>query len=231
MFRPTKITFHLDGSGVYYDPFEPPMLDGILAVAFMSLVRARRGEVYEHEEIGRDEPPYDVPLPLARWSVGDVWGWKASALFPDGETAESLVYWRKRLRQHRIELTEGSPNTTNGVYRDWNMPLPLLLCRRMVAYCVTDREGRRDIRRQLEKIRWIGKKRAHGRGRVIGVTVEQCEVDYSIARDGTLTRWMPSDTGSRLVRPRPPYWNVVGRVRCAEIGETATDVAVHHAEL
>src|SRR5690554_6977322 len=182
MMTPHRITFHLDGTGVYYDPYEPLMLDGILAVAFMPLVRARRGEVYEHEEIGRDEPPYDVPLPLAKWHVGDVWGWRASALFPEGETAETLTYWRKRLRQDRIEITEGSPNLTNGIYRDWNMPLPKLLCRQMVAYCVTDREGRRDIRRQL-------------------------------------TRWMPREDGTRLVRPRPPYWNNVGRVACAEVGE------------
>lgn len=221
MYSPHKITFHLDGTGVYYDPFEPPTLDGILAVAFMALIRARREESYEHEEIGRDEPPYDVPLPLGRWSVGDVWGWKASALFPDGETAESLVYWRKRLRQNRIELTEGSPNTTNGIYRDWNMPLPLLLCRSMAAYCVTDRSGRHDIRRQLEKIRWLGKKRGHGHGRIVGITMEKCDEDYSTHRDGKLTRWMPSEDGSRLVRPRPPYWNNYGRVKCAEIGEPA----------
>lgn len=216
---PHKITFHLDGSGVYYDPYEPLMLDGILTVAFVSLVRARRGERYEHEEIGRDEPPYDVPLPLEKWQIGDVWGWKASALFPDGETAESLVFWRKRLRQNRVELTDSSPNLTNGTYRDWNMPLPLLLCRSMTAYCVTDREGRRDIRRQLERVRWLGKKRAHGRGRIVGVDVEKCDEDYSTQRDGMLMRWMPSDRGSRLVRPRPPYWNNVGRVLCAEIGE------------
>lgn len=217
---PHRITFQLDGSGVYYDPYEPLMLDGILAVAFMALVRARKGERYAHEEIGRDEPPYEVALPLDRWEICDSWGWKASALFPEGESAETLVYWRKRLRQGRIEFTDGSPNTTNGIYRDWNMPLPLLLCRSMTAYCVTDREGRRDIRRQLAKIRWLGKKRAHGHGRVVGVEVQQIDEDWSITRDGIAMRWLPSEAGSRLVRPRPPYWNIVGRVRCCEIGET-----------
>lgn len=219
MMTPHRITFHLDGTGVYYDPYEPLMLDGILAVAFMPLVRARRGEVYEHEEIGRDEPPYEVPLPLAKWHVGDVWGWRASALFPQGETAETLTYWRKRLRQDRIEITEGAPNLTNGIYRDWNMPLPKLLCRKMVAYCVTDREGRRDIRRQLERIKYLGKKRAHGHGRIVGIEVAKCDEDFSTERDGRLTRWMPREDGTRLVRPRPPYWNNVGRVACAEIGD------------
>ena len=222
MFRPLKITFHLDGSGVYYDPFEPPMLDGILAAV------AARHHVHG-EPPGRDEPPDEIPLPLAKWRAGGCWGWRASALFPEGETAESLVYWRKRFRQHRVEITEGSPNLTNGIYRDWNMPLPLLLTRRMVAYCVGDR---RNIRHELVRgVRWVGKKRAHGRGRVVGIDIEVIEHDYSIERDGRLMRWMPREDGTRLVRPRPPYWNIVGRVRCAEIGEAATDAAVQHAEL
>lgn len=209
MMTPHKITFHLDGTGVYYDPFEPLMLDGILAAACF--------HHYVHgEPPARDEEPFDIPLPLERWRVGDAWGWKASALFPDGETAESLVYWRKRFRQNRIELTEGSPNLTNGVYRDWNMPLPLLLCRRMVAFAVGDANALHEL---VRNVRWLGKKRAHGRGRVVSIDVERIDDDYSIERDGQLMRWMPREDGSRLVRPRPPYWNICGRVACGEIGD------------
>lgn len=210
MMTPLKITFHLDGTGVYYDPFEPIMLDALLAWC------AARHHVHG-EPPARDEQPFDIPLPLARWHRGDVWGWRASALFPEGDSAESLVFWRKRLRQDRVHLTEGSPNLTNGVYRDWNMPLPLLLCRTMVAYAFGDR---RQVRHELVRnVRWLGKKRAHGRGRVVSIEVDRINDDYSILRDGQLMRWMPSEEGSRLVRPRPPYWNICGRVRCAEIGD------------
>lgn len=212
MFRPLRITFRLDGSGLYYDPYEPLMLDGLLAAA------CSRHHVHG-EPPARDEEPFDVPLPLQRWQRGEAWGWHASALIPDGNTAESLLYWRKRLRQGRITLTDGSPNLTNGIYRDWNMPLPLLLCRTMVAYAVGDR---RQVRHELVRnIKWLGKKRAHGRGRVIGIDVETIEDDWSIARDGRLMRWMPRDDGQRLARPRPPYWNVCGAVACAEIGDPA----------
>lgn len=210
MFSPLKIIFHLDGTGLYYDPFEPLMLDGILAAA------CSRHHVHG-EPPAREEEPFDIPLPLARWQRGDAWGWRASALLPDGETAETLVHWRKRLRQDRIELTSGSPNLTNGVYRDWNMPLPLLLCRRMVAFAVGDRRG---VRRELVRnVKWLGKKRAHGRGRVVSIDVDRIEDDYSIERDHQLMRWMPCEDGTRLVRPRPPYWNICGRVACGEIGE------------
>jgi hypothetical protein len=209
MFRPLKITFHLDGTGVYYDPCEPLMLDGILAAALC------RWHVHG-EPPARDEEPFDVPLPLKRWEMGGTWGWHASALFPDGATAESLHYWRKRFRQIRVELTEGMPNLTNGTYRDWNMPLPLLLAPRMVAYANGERAR---IRRELRRsIKYLGKKRAHGRGAVVGIDAERMQADWSLYKNGTAMRWLPSSDGVRLVRPRPPYWNTCGRVMCEEIG-------------
>lgn len=213
MFKPMRVIFTLDGSGVYYDPAEPPTLDGLLSVA------CARHHVHG-EAPARDETPDDIPLPLQRWNVAGEWGWCASALFPQGATGETLTHWRKRFRQDRIQITEGSPNLTNGIYRDWNMPLPLLLTRALVAYAVGDR---RMVRRELiRSIRWIGKKRAHGHGRVVGIEVETIEKDYSIANDGYYTRYMPDVRGVRLVRPRPPYWSNVGRVICAEIGAAVT---------
>lgn len=208
MFRPLKLTFSLDGTGVYYDPAEPPTLDGILAAILC------RFHVHG-EPPARDEPPFDVPLPLKRWRIGGAWGWHASALFPDGLSTESLQHWRKRFRQNRVELTEGSPNLTNGVYRDWNMPLPLLLAPRLVAYAFGEAGRlRRELRRDLKH---IGKKRAHGRGAVVAIDVDEVPEDYSLVKDGLAMRWLPDPDGARLVRPRPPYWSTVGRVPCAEI--------------
>jgi hypothetical protein len=210
MFRPMRIVFQLDGTGVCFDPAEPIMLDALLASALC------RFHVHG-EPPARDEEPFDIPLPLQRWKSGSAWGWSASALQPDGDKAESLQYWRKRFRQGRVELAAGAPNLTNGVYRDWNMPMPLLLTHRLVGYAVGD-AGR--VRRELRRsVRSLGKKRAHGRGRVIGIDVETCEDDFSITRDGIAMRWFPQPDGARLVRPRPPYWNMIGRVQCCEIGE------------
>ena len=132
MFSPLRVTFRLDGSGVYYDPAEPLMLDGILAAACS--IHHTHGE-----PPSRDEEPDDIPLPIRRWEIAGTWGWHASALFPEGDTVETLQFWRKRFRQNRIEMSEGSPNLQNGVYRDWNMPLPLLLCRSMIGYAYGDR--------------------------------------------------------------------------------------------
>ena len=184
------------------------MLDGILAAACV------RWHLHG-EPPARDEPCDDVPLPLERWHLGGTWGWKASALFPDGDQAEGLQFWRKRFRQNRIELTAGSPNLTNGIYRDWNMPLPLLLVPRMVAYGVGDVHR---VRHELKRsIRWLGKKRAHGHGRVLTIDVERVDYDWSMYRDGKPTRWLPDVDGHRLVRVRSPYWNTTERVQCCEI--------------
>lgn len=209
MFRPIKITFHLDGTGIYYDPAEPLMLDGILAAALC------RFHVHG-EPPARDEEPFDVPLPVKKWKIGGTWGWCASALFPDGETAESLQFWRKRFRQNRVELTQGSANLTNGPYRDWNMPLPLLLAPRMVAYAFGEM-GR--VRRELRRsIKHIGKKRAHGRGAVVQINVDEIPEDWSLRKGNAAMRWIPDVKGTRIVRPRPPYWSVVGAVRCCDVG-------------
>ena len=75
------------------------------------------------------------------------------------------------------------------------------------------------MRRALRRsIRWLGKKRAHGHGRVLDIEVDVIEEDYSMVRDGITMRWLPHVDGTRLIRPRPPYWSSCGRVVCAEIG-------------
>jgi hypothetical protein len=214
MFRPLKIRFELDGTGMYYDPMEPPMLDGILTAASI------RWHVHGEPPM-RDEVPDVVPLPLKKWQMGEHWGWCASALFPGEETMHSLTHWRKRFRHHREHLTTGSPNTKNGIYRDWNMPLPLLLTRSLVGFAFGE-SGK--IRRELRRsVKYIGKKRGHGYGRVVAVEVVESEDDYSLVRYGKATRYLPDPAGDRMVRLVPPYWNNCDRVACCEIGEPAPE--------
>ena len=216
--RPLKITFHLDGSGIYLDPREPIMLDGLLAWALAPF--------HCHgDPPTRDEMPDDIPLPLGRWERGGVWGWHASALFPDGDNYETLQYWRKRFRSSRAELMRGTVNVASGTYRDYNMPMPLVLTPRMTAWALGDRKRVAQILRK--HVRNLGKKRAYGKGRVSEVTVEWCEEDGSLQQDGAAMRWLPDAGGVRVVRPRPPYWNIVGAVPCHEIGDDYIDLTPH----
>ena len=208
--KPIKITFELDGTGVSFDPTEPILLDALLAWALAPFH-------CKGEPPTRDEPPMDIPLPLGRWHAHGAWGWTASAIFPEGQLGEALSFWRKRFRVNRAELTRGTVNTQNAAYRDYNMPLPLLLCTRMVAYALGDRKRVAHILRK--QVRYLGEKRAYGRGRVNNISVEWCEDDFSMTREGRAMRWLPQPGASRIVRPRPPYWNIVDAVPCCEIGD------------
>lgn len=213
--RNLKITFRLDGTGVYYDPTEPPMLDAIMAC-----IRARH---YVHgDPPGRDEKPDEIPIPFKKWAINGAWGYHASALFPlEPGGDEQIIFLRRRYRQGRAELAEGSPNLTNGTYRDWNLPLPILLTPALVAYCVYTGDRKvKDLRRDLVRdVKWIGKKRSHGRGRVVGVEIDLIEEDRSLYYQGQAMRYLPDPDGVRMVRTRPPYWNNYDKTACCEIGD------------
>jgi hypothetical protein len=212
-FAPLRVTIHLDGTGIYYDPAEPIHLDSLLAALLV-----------HGDPPARDEEPDEIPIPCAKWRHGDVWGWRCSALQPDGPAADGLVHWRKRFREGRADLIpQASPNLEHHTYRAWNTPLPLLLCHALVGYAVGDR---RAVREALKDLRYVGKKRAHGHGRVRGVDVERIEEDWGCVRDGIAQRWLPDETGGRLVRPRPPYWSSVGRVLVCEVGHAAPGWAI-----
>lgn len=209
--RPIRIEFILDGSGVYYDPAEPPHLDALLCWALAPM------HTGTNEPPGRNEEPMEIPLPLGKWHMGGAWGWCASALFPEDGTPETIRYWRKKFQVDRVELCKGQPNTRIGPTREYNAPLPLLLAGKLTAWALGDR-GR--VHQLLRKnIRYIGKKRSQGLGRVSEIRVDWCDEDYSLVRDGLSMRWLPNPDGWREVRPRPPYWNNFERVRCGEVGE------------
>jgi len=205
-----KIIFHLDGCGVYFDPNEPIHLDGLLAWALSPMQK-------RNLHLGRDDEPDDIRIPLLETKINGLQIWNASALFPADNHIETLRYWRKRFRQNRCCLSNGSPNLTNGAYREYNMPIPLLLCRDMVAYASGNRkEVKKIFDRQLK---YLGKKRSVGYGKILSIDYEEMEENHSLTRQGHAMRWLPLEGAMRLVRPRPPYWNNYGKVHCCEIGD------------
>lgn len=209
-----KITFYLDGTGVYYDPGNPIHLDALLAWALIPFH-------VELDNIGRSDVPYDVPLPLEKWKINNQWGWKASVLFPGENCFESIQYWRKKFRQDKIQLMKGAANLQQGIYREYNTPMCLVITDKMIAYCRGDRYRVLSI---LKKhIKYLGKKRAYGKGKIVDIKAEKIDEDYSIVKDGKASRWLPIKKEGRLVRCRPPYWNRIDRVNCCEIGDKYND--------
>ena len=221
--QPLKVTFEVDSAGLIYDPFSPPMLDGLIDWALSPLVRNKGGV-----SPGRGELPDEIRLPLGTWHVGNLWGWCASAILPaDGVTPrETIQHFRKKFRTNRISLTTGTPNLQSGATREYNLPYANQLpdetdlekvFGQMIAYCMGDRHTIDSLLKR--NVRYLGKKKHRGRGRVEGIIVEVCENDYSLTCDGKAMRWLPTMAGLREVRLRPPYWNNNGRVPCCEVGD------------
>ena len=208
-FGPVKITFHLDGTGVHYNPWEPLHLDALLAWVN---VPYHDGHV---QGLQRNDAPTAIPLPLDLWEFEGARGFCASALFPEGGTQETILMWRKKFQASRAErIVAGSPNLQNGPYREYNTPLPLLLCHTMVAWAVGNRNK---IKKAIRRVKFLGKKSSLGVGKVIGLEVELAVDDFSLVKNGRAMRWLPMPGAPRLVRTQPPYWNLHGRVPCCEV--------------
>ena len=208
--KPLRVIFRLDGSGVCFDPCEPIHLDALLAWCLAPMHTTG-------EPPARDEPPQDIPLPLCKWRIGGEWGWHASALFPVGEGFETLRFWRKKFRVGRAELFSGQANSKTGPTREYNQPVAVTLCREMEAFALGDRKRVAQVLRK--NLRYIGIKRSQGLGRLTGIDVEVVGEDLSLYRDGVAQRYIPNEDGDRVVRPRPPYWNIVGAVPCLDVGD------------
>lgn len=204
-----KITFYLDGTGVYYNPVEPIHLDALMAWCLMPYHKPKNTD-----PPNRDEKPFEIDLPFQKWEIQNNWGWMASALFPgDRITGETLQYWRKKFRTNRIDLVNRNPNLQMGNYREYNVPLQLTLCSKMICYC---RGNFHRVLQPLKKhIKYLGKKSSYGKGRVIDIVAERVDFDYSMRFDkGTPSRFLPDKNGTKRVRCRPPYWNNTDRILC-----------------
>ncbi len=206
--KPLKITFRMDGTGVVMFPQNPVHLDSLLAWAICPEHLINRG-------LERNEIPEIQMLPLKKWHINGYWGWHASALFPDGKI-ESLQYWRKKFRTNRIHMAKGSPNLMSGKHKEYNMPIPLILCNTMTAYALGNRKR---ITQLLERIKYIGKKGAYGKGAVTDVEVEVIEEDFSLLKGGRVMRFLPAKGGSGYGRVLPPYWNMTERIQIWHVGE------------
>ena len=215
-YGPMRVTFRFDGTGVCHDTNNPTHLDGLLV--WCMLPDSKRSE-----SLTRDEQPEDIILPLERWHSEDpkAWGWRASALFPDGQFAETRFHRRRKMQMNRLERTTGTVNTQIGTMKEWNVPVPVLLCHTLVAFAVGDRLLVERLLR--DNIRYVGRERARGFGRVVGIDVDATDGDWSCVRNSACTRYLPDRQGERMVRPRPPYWNIADAVPHKDVGEPAPE--------
>lgn len=207
--EPLEVVFHMDGTGVVYYPFEPILLDGLLA--YMTL--EERGRL---TDLDAEDEPVDADLPLAVDERDGSWFWRASALMPYELSHEGFQMARRKVTMDRVELTRGTVNMQIGQTKSYDRPWPLLITAVLRGYCVGDPDA---VISLCRRVRHIGAERGRGKGRVVSVAVRPVEADFSVVKNCRAMRYVPAAEGLRVVRPRPPYWHPRGAVRCLAFGE------------
>ena len=106
---------------------------------------------------------------------------------------------------------KGGVEVKKGHYRAYNMPVFYRVSEYVEWYCDGDIDA---IEVLLSQITYIGKKRSQGWGRVAKWEVSEIDNDWSLIKDGNVTRGLPfSDIPPSVTfQPghygiRPSYWN------------------------
>lgn len=209
----------IDGCIVSSDGLFP--LDAILAAAWM---RLNHPESY-YNDGGRSGELIEAPLPLARVNIAGEWLWAASVaqyrLY-----GEQIYYWHKRFDDYLAERYLDKLrkiNTQSGQYKNYRMPINVLLVGELNWFCVGDPI---QIKNLLSTISGIGKKRAYGFGSIVlneqgkpNWIVEPWPEDWSIrGPGGRLMRIVPfsgkvtEGATFRVWGIRPPNWHPANQV-------------------
>ena len=206
-----RITAHLR-CGVCSDGCLP--LDGILYAQMM-----RRTYGAEEVTLPGDMAQHSGghgSVPLARKAEHGVWFYAASFADWGDAWVDDRSFWVKRFDMAQSDLIDfgtrkGSLTTSEGRYKGYNMPVFVRHALCVHWYAVGDMARVSDL---LSDVTHIGKKTAQGWGRVNGWEIAPWPHDWSVRRDGQLTRAVPAREGGTLYGIRPPYWRAGNQVLC-----------------
>jgi len=187
-FEPLKVTAHLR-TGVVADQWMP--LDAVL---LYQVARNRLG-VQMATTPGGDPGAEDLTMPLLKiHNTEPDWYYACSWAQPQPWwISEGQDHWNKRFDSQFADLVDfgkrrGKVIIEQGRYKAYHMPIFYRVAMKIDWYCVGDREA---IHQLLSCVTHLGKKRSQGWGRVIAWEVESWTQDWSIWRDGKLTRGVP----------------------------------------
>jgi hypothetical protein len=214
---------------------EPDLRAEMRQRRFVHRLRCDRGEEGMRQylqERGWEMPPYTHALPLAAWGHGKISGifvYAASYAVPDEPCEYDTVHWARRADSLQMMDWVGDlPQKVQigkGPYRNCYMPLQLV-----VTYGLTwhVRGELDEIRRILERVRYFGKKRAQGHGRVRRWIVEECAENKAIWDGNELRRPVPKELLEAMriegefeygyYAFRPPYHDSRNFTLCAMSG-------------
>lgn len=189
-FEPLRVTAY-PRVGIATDQWLP--LDGIL---FYQACRDALGPQLATLPGGSPEKE-DIEMPLLIVHPGELdWYYACSWAQPQPWwLAEGRDYWNKRSDTQYADLIDfkgkrGKIIIEQGRYKAFHMPIFYRVAKKIEWYCVGDPQ---ELRFLLSTVTHIGKKRSQGWGRVIQWNIEPWAEDWSVWRDGKLTRGVPAD--------------------------------------
>lgn len=132
-----------------------------------------------------------IPVPLA-W-VGKEKKFPACSIAQFEEGAEGITRWRKRWDSPNDDFVDFGNKKERvehkaGHFKCYDMPLVYHSLPEIKFYCVGNAPL---ILELLEPISFIGKKRSQGFGKVRKVFIDEIKEDYSVIKEGVLTRPVP----------------------------------------
>ena len=206
-----EITFYMDGTGIIMNPLFPIHFDSLLNWAICP-------ETIFNKGLEKNEIPKSFNLPLEKWRINNMWGWQASALFPNIKK-ETVQYWRKKTRLNRLHITNKSVNLRSGKYKEYNQPMSLILTNKIKTYAFGNYK---EISSLLKHIKYIGKKGASGKGLIVKTDTKKIKNNYSLEKNKKMMRFLPTEKGNRYGRIRPPYWNATEKEKTCYVNDPTT---------
>jgi len=161
------------------------------------------------------EQPAELDMPfLKKRHIGTPF-WYYACSWAQWQPQEGKDHWNKRLDSSFAYLVDfgkkrGKIIIEQGAYKAYHMPIFYFIADRIEWYCVGIGD---EIRRLLGACTHLGKKTTQGWGRVATWLIESWPEDWSVRRDGKLTRGVPArDAGEipqdmHLYGIRPSYYN------------------------
>lgn len=208
-----QITAYLASPMAVLDDWSP-MLDGLLQWLWL-----------DQENLAASSPQPDTlieaPIPLRQDAIKEQKFWACSSPFYQIES-EQIIRYRKRWdyqdRYCAWGKRKAKVNSGEGNTKSYDIPLRLVVTDRVDWFAVGDPEP---ISRLLANCTNIGKKRSQGKGQVSSWNVKEFSCDWSLYRNGRLTRpfpahLMPSIEGYDLFfwGWKPPVWLPQNQIMC-----------------
>lgn len=187
-------------------------IDGILAYSVVQ-------EALQGEHWGSNEA-CDIPLPIMQFMGEDgEWCYVASTLLPVGGYVHQNAHLHRRAHTGEFTASKRASglviNTVIGRYKERRTPVESIQTDELEAFALGNAE---EIRRLLDHITHIGKRRAAGYGEVAEWTVEKVALEpYEILiKDNRLRRAIPQSITKGLaidieeppqyIGVKPPYY-------------------------